>query len=99
MQLKKRKQDGQIPKSRPWFSIPIPAAGSRRKSCMEVPSPALVQYGPINFLESDQSNEQVLPGRRQRSGEKGRDESALFSKYLLLKMWALDQRYQHHLAC
>ena len=86
------------PKRRPWLSIPIPAAQSGRKSCMEAPNPALVKRGPINFPESNRCNERVLSGRRQRSGEKGRDETALFSKYLLLKMRALDQQYQHHLA-
>ena len=65
---------------------------------MEVPNPALVKCGPINFLESERSDEQVLSGRRQRPGEKGRDEPSLFSKYLLPEMWALDQRYRHHLA-
>ena len=36
---------------------------------MEVPNPALVKCGPINFLESERSDEQVLSGRRQRPGE------------------------------
>lgn len=65
---------------------------------MEVPNPALVKCGPVNFPESVPSNEQVLSGRRQRPGEKGRDEISLFSEYLLPKMWALDQLYGHHRA-
>lgn len=84
------------PKKRLWLSIPIPAAWSRRESCLQVLYPCPLNVGGlISWNLTNLTNKSS--GGRQWPREKRADGISLSSKYLLFKMWTVDHQCQHHL--